>query len=111
SVELILTGYGFMVALMVGLSWLLWSQRSLSLWALRWVELIIFGTTLLFFTFVQWMFYSWAWDGLSWVNDESWVAWMLVARGISLRWFILIAAYGVLIPNTWQRCAAVVGTM
>jgi serine/threonine-protein kinase len=27
----------------------------------------------------------------------------------SLRWFGLLVGYGVLIPNTWRRCAAVVG--
>jgi len=109
SVQLVLVGYVLMVALMAGLTWLLWSQRPLSLSALRWVELIIFGSTLLFFTCVQSMFYSWPW--LSRVDDDNWIAWMLIARGISLRWFILIAAYGLLIPNTWRRCAAVVGVM
>jgi tRNA A-37 threonylcarbamoyl transferase component Bud32 len=29
----------------------------------------------------------------------------------SLQWFIVITIYGTLIPNTWRRCAAVVGLM
>jgi serine/threonine-protein kinase len=28
-----------------------------------------------------------------------------------LRWFLLIVLYGVFIPNTWRRCAAVVGSL
>src|SRR5262249_20503513 len=35
----------------------------------------------------------------------------LAAGGHSLRWFCLIVIYGVFIPNTWKRCALVVGLM
>src|SRR5262249_56620681 len=63
----------------------------------------------LFFTRLQWMFYSWDW--LTKVVNDDWLALMLVARGMSLSWFILIAAYGLLIPNTGRRCATVVGVM
>ena len=36
---------------------------------------------------------------------------MLLASRQSLIWFGLIVAYGMFIPNTWRRCAAVVGLM
>src|SRR5262249_49509281 len=101
--------YGFMLALVGVLFWLLWSGRPLSLECLRWIELIMFASTLLFFSRVQWMFYTWDW--LAKVADDDWLALILLARGMSLSWFILIAAYGLLIPNTWQRCATLVGVM
>jgi serine/threonine-protein kinase len=34
----------------------------------------------------------------------------MAARGIGLGWFAILVIYGVLIPNTWRRCTAVVGT-
>ena len=39
------------------------------------------------------------------------VGMMLLASRQSLIWFGLIVAYGMFIPNTWRRCAAVVGLM
>src|SRR5262249_58708666 len=32
-------------------------------------------------------------------------------NGNSLFWFCLIVVYGTLVPNTWQRCAAVVAIL
>jgi serine/threonine-protein kinase len=41
---------------------------------------------------------------------QDWTMWALAAFE-NLFWFALIVGYGVFIPNTWQRCAAVVGAV
>jgi hypothetical protein len=41
---------------------------------------------------------------------QDWAMWALAAFE-NLFWFALIVSYGVFIPNTWQRCTAVVGTI
>lgn len=103
-----LSMYAIMLALTGVLIWLLRS-RPLLLRQLRWVETILFFSTALFFTRLQWNFFWWDW--LSKVANDDWIALMLSARGMSLNWFILIAAYGLMIPNTWRRCAVVVTAM
>src|SRR5262249_46725517 len=35
----------------------------------------------------------------------------LVGLSAALRWFLLIVLYGTFIPNTWRRCAAIVGSL
>ena len=35
----------------------------------------------------------------------------LAASRQNLIWFAVIVAYGIFIPNTWRRCAAVVGAL
>ncbi len=35
----------------------------------------------------------------------------LATMSNSLRWFVLLVLYGTFIPNTWRRCAVVVGIM
>jgi serine/threonine-protein kinase len=35
----------------------------------------------------------------------------LVGLSAVLRWFLLIVLYGAFIPNTWRRCAAIVGSL
>src|SRR5262249_58651110 len=101
--------YSFMLAVMVGVVALLRSRRPLSLGQLRWIELVIFGGAALVSTRAQWKFFTWDW--LARIADDDWLALMLVARGMSFAWLILIAAYGLLIPNTARRCAAVVGVL
>jgi serine/threonine-protein kinase len=41
---------------------------------------------------------------------QDWAMWCLAAFE-NLFWFALIVGYGIFIPNTWQRCAAVVGAV
>jgi serine/threonine-protein kinase len=104
-----LLGYAFMLVLMGGLAGLLWSRRALSLRHLRWVELILFASMALLLTQLQWLFYSWEW--LAKIANDDWLALVTIAGGTSVRWVLLTSAYGLLIPNTWRRCAAVVGVM
>ena len=41
--------------------------------------------------------------------DDSFA--LLVVGAQLLTWFVLIVSYGILIPNTWRRCALVLGTI
>jgi hypothetical protein len=88
---------------------LLRSSRPLSLRQLRWVEAALFAGVALFNSWLQWLFFSTGW--LTRMAGEDWVSLMLAARGLSLAWVILVVSYGLLIPNTWRRCAAVLGVM
>jgi serine/threonine-protein kinase len=97
------------VGVMTILSALLFSHICLSMRVLRIVELSLFGVMGLFFAFLQY-------DGfhrgqvLTWAQDQYREEVLGLATGTnSLRWFCLIVLYGTFIPNTWRRCASIVG--
>jgi serine/threonine-protein kinase len=104
-----LSFYAFELAGAGVLIFLLRSSRPLSLRQLRWVEAALFAGLVLFFSWSQWLFFSEGW--LTRFAGEDWVSIMLAARGMSLSWFILLVSYGLLIPNTRQRSATLVGVM
>ena len=88
---------------------LLWSRRSLSMGSLRTLELTIFGSIAAFFAWLQVDTYH---DGAllrAIVPGHEEFVFRLVGVSAALRWFVLIVLYGTFIPNTWQRCAAIVG--
>lgn len=99
------------VALQLVLGALLWSRVCLSMRALRAIELALFGSMALFFAYFQYSifhrgaFLRW---GLPEFHDRVLT---LGTMSNSLRWFILIVLYGTFIPNTWRRCATVVGLL
>jgi eukaryotic-like serine/threonine-protein kinase len=98
----------FMLAAAATLAAILWSKRQLSLARLRLIELLALGVVTL---------------GFSWIHYNSVRIWLPIyaARGrvdvailatfTSHVWFVLIFAYGAFIPNTWRRCAAMVGLL
>ena len=99
------------VAVLTFLSALLWSHLRLSIRALRGVELGLFGVMALFFAYLQ---YEGLHQGqiLKWAPPEYRDQVLELANGnTSLRWVILIVLYGTFIPNTWRRCAAIVGIL
>jgi serine/threonine-protein kinase len=100
-------------SLMVGtagiLTLILWRGRRLSLPQLRWLEVILFASMGLYFTWMQFFFHSFGW--LARLAPYDWQGVWLMARALSFGWCALIVLYGILIPNTWRRCAAVVGVM
>jgi serine/threonine-protein kinase len=83
--------------------------RAFSLRQLRWVEALLLAgvvaqlaTNELDVLFTQRALRAFAeWRGLEGVEDR----WEWSARGYGAYWAILAAGYGVLIPNTWRRCA------
>jgi serine/threonine-protein kinase len=89
--------------LTTGLAWTLWSRRPLASGQLRLIEVIFFGCFAA--TLVEWHYGFFA--RLSAAEAPP----TLLAAGESLPWVFLIMAYGTFIPNTWQRCAALVGIM
>src|SRR5947209_6600625 len=102
---------GCEIAVMGIVSALLWSRRPLAIRSLRILELTIFGMVAAFFAWLQLNTYH---DGAvlrSVVHGQEGIVFRLVGSAASLRWFLLIVLYGTFIPNTWQRCAAVVGSL
>jgi serine/threonine-protein kinase len=114
SSRLDLALHSLVVALMVGLATLLWSGWRISTRQLRVIELLLFGAAGFYFLWMQVVVFEER-KLLTWASAETPEAkegvMRLAAASHSLRWFILIVAYGTLIPNTWRRCATVVGLM
>lgn len=90
---------------------LLLRQRRwpLSLRHLRAIEIVLFFSMGLYSTWVQLWFHSYGW--LARMAEFDWPGVWLLARAFTFGWFAMIVFYGILIPNTWQRCAIVVGIM
>jgi hypothetical protein len=62
--------------------------------------------------FLGWLQYDcFASGGLLDFAKDEWDGMFILARCSGLAWVLLIVLYGILIPNTWQRCAAFVGNM
>src|SRR5439155_16877234 len=111
STSLGLAIHSAVVAVMVLLACALWTTYPLSVRALRSIELTLFGVAALFFIYLHFAMFS---DGhvLEWAKDgyQTNVA-SLAITASTLRWFILIVLYGTFVPNTWKRCATVVGLL
>jgi serine/threonine-protein kinase len=99
------------VAILAAASWLLWGRRPLTLRALRALELTVFGVVAAFFAWLQFDTYHNKALLSSIVPGREALVFRQVGLAPALRWFLLIVLYGTFIPNTWQRCAAVVGTL
>jgi serine/threonine-protein kinase len=107
--------HAFVVAVMVAIATALWSGWSLSLRWLRTLELLLFGSAGAFFLWLQFVVFH---NGEvlklatnSSVPDADQKVLRLAAQGHALRWLLLIVTYGTFIPNTWRRCALVIGLM
>jgi serine/threonine-protein kinase len=99
------------IAVMVYASALLWSRKPLSTSKLRSLELVIFGSIAAFLGWLQVDTYH---DGAllrAIVPGHEAFVFHLVGLSAALRWFVLIVLYGVFIPNTWRRCAVIVGSL
>jgi serine/threonine-protein kinase len=91
------------------LTGILWGRQHLSLRALRVIELALFGTTAVFFAWLQYLdFHQDTLFEVAQKGQEPTVLRLAVSSSV-LRWFFLIVLYGVFIPNTWRRCALLVG--
>jgi serine/threonine-protein kinase len=102
------------VAVTATLTAILRRRPPLSLRALRVIELILFGTPLLLFTALMGVALrrgSLVWVALMPTGPLGESSMSLGARFAGLPWFALIVMYGIFIPNTGRRCAAVVSLM
>ena len=94
----------FAVGAAVGV--LLRTRPGLSLSRLRALELLIFSSG-----YVQWAaVHAFLYPTIRLENPPIWFAFIL-GYAMALPWVIMIVAYGILIPNTARRCAAVVSVM
>lgn len=84
-------------------------SRPLSLQTLRAIELVGFSSLAL--TEVWRIYATWRAGAIFGYVRADAVGMTLLAGRQSLIWFALIVAYGTFIPNTWRRCAGVVGTL
>jgi serine/threonine-protein kinase len=103
--------HGAVTLLLAGLAILLWTGRLTSLCSLRHIEMLLFGSIAGLFAWQQ--YYEFAHNApfgihCEMVHDELVV---VAAKAYTMRWFFLIIVYGVFIPSTWQRCAAITGSM
>src|SRR5262245_13300972 len=102
---------GIVVALMTVLCALLWTRVALGMRALRAIELGLFGSMAVFFAYVQYSVFAHG-AFLEWAVPEHREDVLRLGTATNgLRWFVLIVLYGTFIPNTWRRCATVVGLM
>jgi serine/threonine-protein kinase len=105
--------HSFIVAVMVALVCLLWSSLAFSVRALRTMELVLFGLAAIFFVYLQITMVG-SGQVLAWADKEPdhqhQIAAMATTVG-TIRWVILIVIYGTFVPNTWRRCATVVGLL
>ncbi len=90
---------------------LLWSRRELTLSQLRGCELAMFGLTAFFFAWLQYEDYSTERIYLLAATGMQSEMMRYIVRATTTRWFFLIVIYGVFIPNTWRRCAVLVGSV
>ncbi len=101
------------VAVLTVLCSLLWTKLPMDMRALRAIEIGLFGSIALFFAYIQVRMFG-NYDKLvNWAvqeGQENFIA-SMATLGNSLRWFVIIVLYGTFIPNTWKRCAAVVGVL
>jgi serine/threonine-protein kinase len=109
QLRLLVTGCEIVVLAIV--SGLLWSRRPLSKRTLRTLELAVFGLIAAFFAWLQFDTYH---DGAllrSIVPGQEALVFRQVGMAAALRWFLLIVLYGTFVPNTWRRCAVIVGVL
>jgi serine/threonine-protein kinase len=99
------------IALMASALGLLWSRIPLSMKQLRATEVVFFASIAALFAWLQVDTYH---DGAvlrAIVPGHEPLVYGLVSMSAALRWFLLVVLYGVFIPNTARRCAAVVGSL
>ena len=99
----------FLLVLWVVLAVILRSKRPLSLFQLRCIELIGFGVLAL--VNAWWTYQLFRTGSFPRYASPDGVGTMLLASHTSLKWFSLMVIYGVFVPSTWRRCAAVVCAM
>jgi serine/threonine-protein kinase len=111
SISAGLAVHSVVVAVMVLLAAILWTTWHLSARILRAMELTLFGAGVTLFVFQHFTMFEHG-HVLDWANPDykDKVA-SLATTSVNMRWFVLIVLYGTFIPNTWRRCATIVGIL
>ncbi|MFQ3650598.1 MAG: serine/threonine-protein kinase [Gemmataceae bacterium] len=101
---------GILTLIEVALLVVLWRWSDWSLCQLRRLEIALVSILVFFFALLQWsMFLNHPLFQLAEKDTEGLQIIRLWIDSSAVRWFFLIVIYGVLIPNTWQRCLLVTG--
>ncbi len=97
------------------LAWLLWRRRSLTIRQLRGVEILLFAALVVRLLLrgysLLWVRYNldqvivWLAEGETEFARDNLIS---VAFRLTTLSTVFLIAYGVIVPNTWRRCAAVV---
>jgi serine/threonine-protein kinase len=102
---------GGLIAVLAVESAILWSPRPLSMKSLRFLELTMFGAMAAYFGWLQFaLFPSRVLLNLT-AEGENALVLHLASAANAFRWLLLIVLYGTFVPNTWRRCALVVGSL
>lgn len=99
------------VLAMATLAAILWRKRIYTLRQLRWLEVVTFGITTVYFlgeTYTP-LFLPPAWLVMYAQRHASEMS--ILVRQPSINWLVIIISYGMFIPNTGRRCAAVTVTI
>jgi serine/threonine-protein kinase len=96
----------------------LWRRKTWTIMQLRLMELLLFGTLIVYFL-IRSFFLLWGQGiflhAVELVAQQRNVLAQKVAVGVNYEvyapWILLIIAYGIFIPNRWPRCALVVAFM
>jgi serine/threonine-protein kinase len=93
---------------------LLWRSPPQAVGGLRIIECVVIGALAIYMLQVNTI--PFAWDFLVEAGRQETARGRLAYRFcytlmVSLQWFFILTLYGTFIPNTWQRCAAVVAVL
>jgi serine/threonine-protein kinase len=99
--------HAVVVTVLGGLSLWLWIRPDLCLNTLRWIELVLFSSAGAYFAWMQVILLQN--PEVRELADGHRIIATMAAGANGMRWFTLMVIYGTFIPNTWRRCAAVVG--
>jgi serine/threonine-protein kinase len=102
---LLMVFHTFVVAAFVASSAALSGKQPIALGRLRALELVLFGLTIAFFITIHYRLLQLR------AADGDGVMIMATVKNTVLFVFAMITLYGMFIPNTWRRAAAVVGAM
>jgi serine/threonine-protein kinase len=108
----ILMGLHFVVVAVTAVIGILaWRRARMPLHALRGMELALLGVAIVFFGYLHytWLIFHGDYQCRADCHDGDIL--LMAGDSCTLRWIILLIAYGVLIPNTWRRCVVVVSSL
>src|SRR6266446_7713807 len=105
---------GVLLAFCIAMAATLWAPRSRSLRRLRGYELMCYAVPMTFLLWENYFTIYRSGDMGGWVHrcvQRDLSEMITLARHTSIVWCIMIVAYGIFIPNTLRRCAAVTGSL
>jgi serine/threonine-protein kinase len=99
------------IIVMATASVLLWSRRPLGMKVLRGIEVVIFAALALFIAALQIEAYHKGFLAHAVAPGQEERVYRLIGVASVLRWCLVMVLYGTFIPNTWRRCALIVGVL